>query len=493
MATQTGKLASAKPAATTWTPLYRAPIDSSASGVLNMVSDGTAANVRVGVKKHDIEATLDATTYLLHKGDVITNKTLTFDTPIPIQTDQQDTFTAGQLVTMNDGETTFRWESYYVPPTTDFYVKKLSLLSHTLENQTGTFVIGETVTGGTGGGTAVVYDIIAGSFGGSTVYVGPITGTAFVEGETLTGGTSTATGDVAAGGIGVARNELVFSDNGAGGTYSLRRSTTITMLLDRTYRFYVQDATMSGVGFALSTTTNGTWGIDETAGTSDDGTEYTSGKTTSGTAGSSGAYVQYDMSQNGGGTATYYYYDSADGTLGGGDQSVQLSVDYSYDTIYVYDVVGPLTNSSDSITLGQTTYTMTANAGSKWGYVTDFTLGAAGISIVTGLGSADFAGSDTFYDAPKVGSVARQLVTISSIDLASNAINSVDQILHDKNINGEHRLTSLLVGPGQVLMVYAATQNISFDYSGFQDTSSDFTLRSFDVNAQVAQAGGSGG
>ena len=50
MATQTGKLASAKPAATTRTALYRAPIDSSASGVLNMVSDGTAANVRVGVK-----------------------------------------------------------------------------------------------------------------------------------------------------------------------------------------------------------------------------------------------------------------------------------------------------------------------------------------------------------------------------------------------------------------------------------------------------------
>ena len=244
MATQTGKLASAKPAATTWTALYRAPIDSSASGVLNMVSDGTAANVRVGVKKYDIAATLDASTYLLHPGDVITNKTLTFDTSIPITTEQQDTFTPGQLVTMNDGETTFKWESYYVPPTTDFYVKKESVITLSMENQTSDFTIGETVTGGTGGGTATVVDVIAGSGGGSTLYVGTITGTTFVEGETLTGGSSTATGDIAAGGIGVGRNEFLFSDNGAGGTYSLRRSSTLTLFLDRTYKFFVQDLSL---------------------------------------------------------------------------------------------------------------------------------------------------------------------------------------------------------------------------------------------------------
>lgn len=490
MATQTGKLASAKPAATTWTALYRAPIDSSASGVLNMVSDGTAANVRVGVKKYDIAATLDASTYLLHPGDVITNKTLTFDTSIPIITDQQDTFTPGQLVTMNDGETTFRWESYYVPPTTDFYVKKESVITLSMENQTSDFTIGETVTGGTGNGTAVVVDVIAGSGGGSTLYIGAITGTNFVEGETLTGGTSTATGDIAAGGIGVGRNEFLFSDTGAGGTYGLRRSNTLTLFLDRTYRFFVQDSSMSGVGFGLSTTINGTFGIDQTAGTSDDGQEYTTGKTTSGTAGQTGAYIQYDMSQNGGGTATYYYFDTNDGTLGGSDQSLQLSVDYSYDTIYVYDVVGTLVDNSDSITLGQTTFTLTANAGSKWGYIQEVNGTAA--KIITGEGSADFAGSDTFYDVPKIGAASRSLVTISSIDEASNAISSTDQILHDKNINGEHRLTSLVIGPGQALLVYAATQNISFDFSGFQDTSSDFTVRSFDTNAQVAAAGGSG-
>ncbi|ADO97641.1 tail fiber protein [Synechococcus phage S-ShM2] len=491
MATQTGKLASAKPAATTWTALYRAPIDSSASGVLNMVSDGTAANVRVGVKKYDIAATLDAATYLLHPGDVITNKTLTFDTSIPIITDQQDTFTPGQLITTNDGETTFKWESYYVPPSTDFYVQKIGILSYSIENQTGSFTVGETVTGGTGSGTAVIYDVIDGSLGGSTLYLGPVTGTTFVEGETLTGGTSSATGDISAGGVGVSRDELVFSDNGSGGTYSLRRSTTLTLFLDRTYKFFVEDSSMSGVGFGLSTTINGTFGIDQTAGTSDDGTEYTTGKTSSGTAGSSGAYVQYDMSANGGGDATYYYFDTLDGTLGGGDQSLQLSVDYSYDTIYIYDLQGTLTNASDAITLGQTTFTLTSNAGSKWGYVQE--IDGTSVNIVTGLGSADFAGADTFYDVPKIGTASRSLATISSIVTAANAIDSVDTIMFDNSVDAAERLTSLVIGPGQVLMVYAATQNISFDYSGFQDSSSDFTVRSFDVNASIAADGASGG
>ena len=488
MATLTGKLASAKPAAATNVALYRAPIDSSASGVLNMVNDGTSAAVRVGVKKFDLECTVDASTYLLHKGDVITNRTLTFDQNIPTLTDQIDTFTPGQLVTSDDGESSFRWESYYVPPTTDFYVQKIALTTYSLENQTGEFVVGETVS--VGGVSAVVYEIIAGSFGGDTIYVGPLTGGSFAEGDTLTGGTSGATADVAIGGIGVARTELVFSDSGSGGTYSLRRTTALTLLLDRTYRFFVEDSSMSGVGFALSTTINGTFGIDETAGTSDDGTEYTTGKTTSGTAGSAGAYVQYDMAQNGGGDATYYYFDTNDGTLGGGEQTFQLSTEYSYSTIYVYDVKGTWTNSSSSITLGQTTFTLTTNAGSKWAYIQDYS--GTTLQLTTGDGSADFVATDTFFDVPKDGAASRSTVTISSVDVAATAVPAADWIVYDKSISGDTRLTSLVIGPGQALIVYAATQNIMFDYSGFQDTSSDITLRSFDANAQPGAAASGG-
>ena len=53
---------------------------------------------------------------------------------------------------------------------------------------------------------------------------------------------------------------------------------------DRTYRFDTSDSSMSGRDFSLSTTINGEWGPDNTAGNSDDGTEFTTGKTTNGTS-----------------------------------------------------------------------------------------------------------------------------------------------------------------------------------------------------------------
>ena len=67
------------------------------------------------------------------------------------------------------------------------------------------------------------------------------------------------------------------------------------MFNDRAYRFDVSDSMNVGLLFKLSTTFNGEWGPDGTYGNTDDGTEYTSGKTTSGTAGQSNAYIQYDF------------------------------------------------------------------------------------------------------------------------------------------------------------------------------------------------------
>ena len=56
---------------------------------------------------------------------------------------------------------------------------------------------------------------------------------------------------------------------------------------DRTYRFNVSDSSMTGRDFKLSETINGEYGPDgDDATTGDDGTEYTTGKTTNGTAGS---------------------------------------------------------------------------------------------------------------------------------------------------------------------------------------------------------------
>ena len=52
--------------------LYDAPVDQSASAVLTISNDGTGAAYDVAIKDYDQNLTLDATTYKLHRGDVIT-------------------------------------------------------------------------------------------------------------------------------------------------------------------------------------------------------------------------------------------------------------------------------------------------------------------------------------------------------------------------------------------------------------------------------------
>ena len=251
MATLTGKLASAKPSSATSTVLYRAPIDSAASGVLTVNNQAAAAasNIKIGVKNYDQRLVVDASTYKLHAGDVITNKTITFDAQIPTLINQQNTFTPGLKVTSLDGEKSFRWESYFVPTSTDFYIKRLDIIQYTTDSETGVFQIGETVTA-SGSRTAVIYDIIPASGAGSTLFLGSQTGaTVLAAGDTLTGSTSGATTQIAVGGIGIARNSFVFAPDSSSGVYALRRSSPLTLLLDRTYTFYISDSSMSGRGF----------------------------------------------------------------------------------------------------------------------------------------------------------------------------------------------------------------------------------------------------
>ena len=67
----------------------------------------------------------------------------------------------------------------------------------------------------------------------------------------------------------------------------------------------------------VSSTINGEYGPDNDAATTgDNGTEYTDGKTTNGTARSSGAYVQYDFTQ-GTPPSVLYWYDGNTGSNAG--------------------------------------------------------------------------------------------------------------------------------------------------------------------------------
>ena len=83
------------------------------------------------------------------------------------------------------------------------------------------------------------------------------------------------------------------------------RAPTLTLTEGQTYKFDQSDNTNSSHPLRISTTSNGTH-----AG----GSEYTTGVTTSGTPGSSGAYTQIEVAS---GAPTLYYYCTNHSGMGG--------------------------------------------------------------------------------------------------------------------------------------------------------------------------------
>ena len=483
-----GLLAQSKPAATTNTVLYSAPIDASASTMLNIMNDGTGAAYDVAIKDYDQKLTLDANTYKLHPGDVITGYKFTVNTAIAA-----GGITAGQILTSDDKESTLKFESFAKPTYTEIFVKKFAIRQITVESVTGTFAVGETVVKGSGGNTATA-TVYAVNTAGTIIHVGPTTlagsGAEFAAGDALTA-SGGATATIASGGIGTANNEFAFSTTTAGGTYHLYLGDGNTGLSDlvnfsdRTYRFNVADASMSGLLFRLSTTINGEYGPDnDAAATSDNGTEFTTGKTTSGTAGSGGAYIQYDFGSNAGTPATLYFYDGNTGSnagagYGGSDRFITVSGSFTFVDFYAYDIDGTWTNSTDSFTLSGTTYTVTGQTAGPYGYVRSFS--GTSLFVIKGINSADFAGSDTFLDNPKLGTATRATATVSSVDVATTAVEVGNYLVKDvSNGNNEiDKITSLVIGPGERLIVESATQNNVFSLIGFEDASTAFPTRVF--------------
>ena len=137
-----GLLAQLKPSANTDTVLYRAPIDKSASTVLTIANDGTGSAYDVALKDCDQKLTLDAATYKLHKGDLISTYFITLNTNLTNNTNIE----VGDAITTTDAEKTFKFESFYIPSLTTKYVKAFSIREIPLESVTGTWVVGDTMT-----------------------------------------------------------------------------------------------------------------------------------------------------------------------------------------------------------------------------------------------------------------------------------------------------------------------------------------------------------
>jgi len=478
-----GLLAQLKPSANTDTVLYSVPINRTVSTVLTIANDGTGSAYDVALKNYDQKFTLDAATYKLHEGDVISSSVVEVGTAIS----GTGSLTVGDTITTTDQEKTFKFESFYTPPFTEIFVKVFAIRAIPVESQTGSFAAGDTISKGTSPNdtTAVVYGV-----DGVLLHIGPSTlngtGTEFAAGDSIgvSGGASATISASPA--ITAANNEFAFSTTTAGGVYNLFMGggNIFQVFDDRTYRFNVADSSMSGRDFHISETINGEYGPDGDASTTaDNGTEYTTGKTTNGTAGSSGAYVQYAFGDSTT-PAVLYMYDGGTGTAsnanyGGVDRLITFSNIYTYPGVYVFDKVGTIVDNTDTFLLDGVTYTITSQTAGAYGYVRDYT--GSVLTFIKGLNSGDFSGSDTFRDVPKLNSASRTTATINSVDVASAAV-EVSNYLVDGDATGNNevdKVTSLVVGPGETLVVKSTTANNIFSLVGFEDASNAITTRIF--------------
>ena len=115
----------------------------------------------------------------------------------------------------------------------------------------------------------------------------------------------------------------------------------------------------------------------------------------------------------------------------------------------------------------------------SYGYVRSYT--STSLKVILGTGSAAFAGTDTFRDVPKLNTGTRTTATVSSVAVAQTALAGTEYIAKDvTNGNNEiDKITSIVIGPGENLIVESATQNNVFSLVGFEDASTAFTTRVF--------------
>ena len=88
----------------------------------------------------------------------------------------------------------------------------------------------------------------------------------------------------------------------------------------------------------------------------------------------------------------------------------------------------------------------------------------------------------------------RSTVTVSSVGVATTALEDNYLVKDVSNGNKEiDKITSIVIGPGERLVVESATQNNTFSLIGFEDASTAFTVRNYTPAAADGGGGGAGG
>ena len=303
----------------------------------------------------------------------------------------------------------------------------------------------------------------------------------FDAAETLTGGTSAATVDTQF----TATASAIYTTGFVWGTVAGQEvvPSTFSMDVERTYRFDQSDSSNTSLPLRFSDTQEGT-GATPVAGT-----EYTTGVTKSGTAGTDGIIdiIPDTQSPN----PLYYYAEGTASTQGSTVYSAALTIvqDPQYTEILLYDIVGTWVT-GDTFLVGTSTITVGTVTGGKYGWVTDWT--APVLSVALGPGSAAFAGSDTFVDTPPEQGGERSTVTVNSVTQPSD-LSTEDYIYYDFAIgaNGANKHSGIVVGPNSHIVVYASSADLSFQVNGFENQVNDFLPDQY--NQAAAGGGGAGG
>ncbi len=239
----------------------------------------------------------------------------------------------------------------------------------------------------------------------------------WTEGENITGGTSnaSATVDFPVSTQALIETKYVLSDTGVNGTdHTLR--TNVQMTQGRTYIFNLENATCNNHPLKFSS--------DDADGPNGSGTEYTSGVSKVGTAGTSGAYTSIEVTTS----TEVSMFAYADGTPAGSTTGrgfgVQVQFDPVYADIYIYDVEGEELVAGDTFTINNVTQTIQPNGVTPgpYGYVQAFDASQCHLMVSLGEGSQAFAANDEFYDNPTLNNGTRTMckaVTGKALTLGS--------------------------------------------------------------------------
>lgn len=249
-----GKLAAAKPAATTNTTLYRSPINEATSAVLEVCNQSASgASYRAALRDYDQVLTLDSASYAFRSGNVVSNYKLTLSPGI--STDQ---FDPGDNVILDNSQGNFRISDIDKPTATLTYptkVRRIGTLPIDSATQTGLFAVGDTITGDTTGLTAVIYrvsnlslnvEIAPVSSTATSVYINNVTGV-LANDFLSTGGEIMQISAITGYNITVTRGQLGTTavEQTPGSTANIFRGTATTTTINEGATFSVSDTTLT--------------------------------------------------------------------------------------------------------------------------------------------------------------------------------------------------------------------------------------------------------